>query len=152
MRVSEKLSGSKVWKAALKPILMHSKLSGRGMRQGKAQHGRQSNCKIIHLARGRRGLVFGVFHQCHIDTQTHRHTHWHTHTHTHRQAADNNKASGKRRRNYKERMFRLISKHSKAEKIGKGREKESKAEEKVRKEMNELQMVKGVASRKWHKT
>lgn len=107
---------------------MHSKLSGRGMRQGKAQHGRQSNCKIIHLAKGRGGLVFGVFHQCHIDT----HTQTHSHTQAGRQA-DNNKASGKRRRNYKERMFRLISKHSKAEKEEKEEKKKVRQKKKPEK-------------------
>lgn len=108
---------------------MHSKFSGRGTRQGK---GRQSNCKIIHLARGRGGLVFGVFHQCYIDTHTHTASQTHSHTQAGRQA-DNNKASGERRRNYKERMFRLISKHSKAEKEEKEEKKKVRQKKKPEK-------------------
>jgi len=111
----------------------HSKVNGRGRWEGACwclwvcvgvcvcvynnKHGRQSNCKIIHIAKG---PVLGLSSMPHTNTDTYSHTPTHTDTQTGR----NTKESGKGRRNYKERMFRLISKHSRK------RVKEAKKNEK----------------------
>jgi len=63
------------------------------------EHGRQSNCKIIHIARG---PVLGLSSMPHTNTDIYTHNN---------NIERHNKESGKGRRNYKERMFRLISKH-----------------------------------------